>query len=468
MKILYVASEVAPFSASGGLGDVMGALPAAIAESADCEVGVISPLYGTMNESFKNMLNKTDYITFKLSWRSTGASVYTLKKDNVTYYFIENNYYFDRPKLYGEYDDGERFAFFSLAVVEFMLATDNIPDILHANDWQTALTVIYLKTKYKSEHRLSSVKTVYTIHNMEYQGKYDMALLGDVFALDGVFRGAVEYNGCINLTKGAMVLSDSVSTVSPNYARELCYDFFSFGLSDIVRASAHKMHGVINGIDYSYFSPDRGGDIYAQYTKRTVKSGKAKNKSALQKELSLPATADVPLLVMITRLVHGKGLDLVLHIADELLAENIQLVVLGTGDTEYEKALRNLEITHSNMRALIKFDRVFSKKIYAAADIFIMPSKSEPCGLAQMIACSYGTVPVVRAVGGLYDSIKDGENGFVFENYNAHELLAKIKEAISLFQYREKWMALVKGVINSDFSWNKSAKEYIRIYEELI
>lgn len=473
MRILYVASEANPYAASGGLGDVMGALPTAITEcNPEITTEVIMPLYRTMKDCFKENLEKVTDINFKLSWRSTGASVYKLTKGSVNYYFIENHYYFDREKLYGEWDDGERFAFFSTAVIEYMIATGNIPDILHANDWQTALSVIYLKTKYKNVPELSSIRTIYTIHNIEYQGKYDLAILGDVFALDNEFADIVEYDGCINLMKGAITVSDYVSTVSPNYANELKHDFFAFGLAEVIRSVEYKLSGVINGIDYDYFSPDKGGDIYSPYTRRAYKSGKAKNKKALQKELGLKVDPKCPLAVMITRLTAGKGVDLVLHIIRELLAENLQLVILGTGEKEYEDAFLSLESEYENFKALIKFDRVLSKKMYAAADIFIMPSKSEPCGLAQMIACSYGTVPVVRSVGGLYNSIKpygaEGSNGFVFDNYNAHELLYTVKGAITVYQNADEWSALVKRAINSDFSWNQSAAKYIELYNNLL
>lgn len=473
MKIFYVASEANPFAASGGLGDVMGALPTAITETdTTVNASVIIPLYNTIKNEYRDKLEKVIDISFKLSWRSTGATVYTLKVGGVDYYFVENHYYFDRGRLYGEWDDGERFAFFSMAAVEFILATGNIPDVLHANDWQTALSVIYLKTQYAHIPELSSIKTVYTIHNIEYQGKYDLAILGDVFALDKKYTSFVEYDGCINLTKGAITLSDYVSTVSPNYANELKHDFFAFGLAEVIRSAEHKMSGVINGIDYSYFSPDLGGDIYSPYTRRAYKSGKAKNKAALQKELGLKLAPDTPLAVMITRLTAGKGIDLVLHIIDELLSENVQLVILGTGEREYEEAFLALEEKHPNFKVLIKFDRVLSKKMYAAADIFIMPSKSEPCGLAQMIACSYGTIPVVRAVGGLYDSIRpygtDSSNGFVFENYNAHELLYTLKNALKLYNDTKEWSALIRRAITTDFSWKQSASKYILLYKNLL
>ena len=473
MKILYVTSEAGPYAASGGLGDVMGALPLAVSDKENgITTEVILPLYDTVKAEYREALELVVDISFNLAWRKTGASIYRLSREGVNYYFVENHYYFERGRLYGEYDDAERFAFFSRAVVEYILSSGNIPDILHANDWQTAMSVIYLKTEYAHIASLSRIKTVYTIHNIEYQGKFDPYILGDVFGLDTKYRGIVEYDGCLNLMKGAIVSSDFVTTVSPNYSRELEYDFFSFGLSPIIKAAKGKMAGVINGIDYSYFSPERGGDIYFDYDISNYKSGKAKNKAKLQSELGLEVNRNIPLVVMITRLTAGKGIDLVLHILDELLGERVQVVVLGTGEPEYEASLLEIENKHTNFRALIKFDRALSKKMYASADIFLMPSKSEPCGLAQMIACSYATVPVVRSVGGLYDSIRSfgeaGANGFRFDNYNAHELLFTLKTAINLFKDKKAWGTLTLGCKSSDFSWDNSAKEYVSIYNKLL
>lgn len=470
MKILYVTSEANPFAASGGLGDVMGALPAAVREEGH-EVSVIMPLYDTVKEVHRVRLEKVIDINFGLAWRETGASIFKIEENGVTYYFVENHRYFSRGRLYGEFDDAERFAFFSKAVIEFMIQSGNVPDILHANDWQTALTVIYLKTEFAHHPALSGIKTVYTIHNIEYQGQYGYQVLGDVFGIGGNYMGVLEYDGCVNLMKGAIVVSDYVTTVSPNYANELEYDFFSFGLSPIIKAAKYKIAGVINGIDYNYFSPEKGGDIVKKYTTRTVKSGKAANKKALQEELGLEVRADVPLLVMITRLTAGKGIDLVLHILEEVLREDVQVAILGTGDKEYEVIFSEMARRHDNLVSLIKFDRVISKKMYASADIFVMPSKSEPCGLAQMIACSYGTVPIVRSVGGLYDSIKpwgtEGGNGFRFDNYNAHELLYSIKNAVSLYREPKEWAKLVLAAKKSDFTWKNSAAKYIKIYNKL-
>ncbi len=472
MKILYVTSEANPYAASGGLGDVLGALPKTIiTQGENIEAEVILPLYGTMKESERVKLQKVCDLTFNLSWRKTGASIYKIEENGVRYYFVENHYYFDRKALYGENDDAERFAFFSRAVIEFMLATENVPDIFHANDWQTALAVVYLKTEFGDNEKLKGIKTVYTIHNIEYQGKFDPYILGDVFALDNKYRGIVEFDGCINLMKGAIVTSDYVSTVSPNYANELRHDFFAFGLAGIMNSISHKMCGIINGIDYDYFSPENGGDIYKKYGTRNLKSGKKANKLALQQELGLEVNENIPLVVMITRLASQKGIDLLLRILDEMLMENMQFVVLGTGEKGYEDTLKAIESRHSNMKALIKFDRVISKKLYAAADIFLMPSKSEPCGLAQMICCSYGTIPVVRAVGGLYDTIipygNEGSNGFVFNNYNAHELLFSVKKALMVYRDAKEWDQLVKRAKKSDFTWQASARKYIELYNKL-
>ena len=472
MKILYVTSEASPFASSGGLGDVMGSLPKEIAKDNKYEAEVIMPLYSSIKDEYKKEFTKVCDISFYLSWRKTGASIYEIKKDNVRFLFVENYYYFERANLYGEYDDGERFSFFSLSVIDFMLQTENIPDIIHANDWQTALTIIYLKTKFLDKIKLSKIKTIYTIHNIEYQGKYNLSILGDIFALDSKFKSIVEFNGEINLMKGAICVSDFVSTVSPNYANELQYDYFSFGLSNIIKQSEYKMIGIINGIDYSYFSPNTGGDIDFAYTRTAFKLGKSKNKKALQSELGLRIDAKIPLIVMITRLTATKGIDLVIHIIKELLSQNLQFVILGTGEEHYERIFRDLEKEYSNLRALIKFDRILSKKIYASADIFLMPSKSEPCGLAQMIACSYGTVPIVREVGGLFDTIipydAENSNGFTFKNYNADELLDTINQALNIYSDKAQWNNLIRRVINCDFSWSNSASQYISLYNKLI
>ncbi len=472
MKILYVTSEANPFMASGGLGDVMGALPQAIKEACVLnEVSVIMPLYRMMKEEYRSKLEKVTDISFSLAWRSTGATVYKINKDGVDYLFVENHYYFDRDRLYGEFDDAERFAFFSMAVVEYILQSGEVPDILHANDWQSALSVVYLKTKYMGCSSLKKIKTVYTVHNIEYQGKFDKAIVGDVFALDG-YENTVEYDGCANLMKGALILSDYITTVSPNYAYELNFEFFAYGLQDIIRMNSHKLKGVINGIDYGYFSPDKGGDIDFPYTKRGYKSGKAKNKEALCRELGLSTDKNIPLVVMITRLASQKGIDLILRVAEDILSRKLQLVILGTGEKEYEEALEALEERYSNFRALLKFDRVLSKRLYASADLFLMPSKSEPCGLAQMICCSYGTVPIVRSVGGLYDSIipygAEGSNGFRFDNYNAHEMLGVIDYALSVYENKAEWDALVKRALSSDFTWRRSAEKYYEIYNNLL
>ena len=469
MKILFVASEASPFAASGGLGDVMGALPAAIA-SADKDIAceVILPFYKCVKEEYRKKMQKVLDISFYLSWRKTGATVYSYILNGVTYYFVENHYYFDRDPMYGEGDDGERFAFFSMAVLEFIRQRGNVPDILHANDWQAALAVIYLKTEYKHLTDLSSIKTVFTIHNIEYQGKFDPYILGDIFAIDNRFYPLLEWDGCINLMKGALATSDYINTVSPNYSKELHYDYFAFGLSSMIEKVSDKFIGILNGIDYDAFSPENGKDIYLAYSTADRKTGKAYNKRELQKELGLEVRADVPIVAMITRLTAGKGVDLVLRVIDTVMEKDVQFVLLGTGDPMYEQAFKALGARYPAFKPLLRFDRTLSKKIYAGADIFLMPSKSEPCGLAQMIACSYGTLPIVRAVGGLKDSIIHKKNGFVFEDFNAHEMLSVLEEALQMYHEQDAFDALADCAKKSNFSWKSSANAYIEMYKSLL
>ena len=473
MKVMFVSPECAPFAASGGLGDVLGALPRAITlQNLQAEVSVIMPYYDVIRKKYGADIKKKCDISFYLSWRSTGASIYEMNKDGVIYFFIENHRYFDRGRLYGEYDDGERFAFFSKAVIEFILQSTYKPDVLHANDWQSALSIIYLKTAYKSYPFLYSIRTLYTVHNIEYQGKFSREILWDVFGIEERYSDILEYNGDINLTKGALTVADYITTVSPNYKDELRHDFFAFGLAPIISLISHKMCGIINGIDYNTFSPNDDSDIYFPYDVSNLDEGKSKNKLALQEELGLSVNEKAPLIIMITRLTDGKGIDLVLHVLEEILTSlNVQVAVLGTGDKKYEDSLSELSKKYGNLSSNIKFDRKLSKKMYAGADIFLMPSKSEPCGLAQMIACSYGTVPIVRSVGGLYDSIKgwNGKegNGFRFDNYNAHELFYTLKNALSVYN-SESWGKLRYNAMTSKFEWSDSAKKYIEIYNNLL
>lgn len=469
MKVRFISAECAPFSVSGGLGEVVSSLPKALSRKG-VKVDVVLPLYRITDLSGYNTERVLD-LEFDLSWRRTGCSVYKTVSDGITYFFIENSYYFDRNGIYGEYDDGERFAFFSRAALEFTAVYSEKPQILHLNDWQTALCSVYIKTIYKDDKRLSGIKTVYTIHNVEYQGIFDRAILGDVFGIGADGLDILDFKGNLNLMKGGIVASDIITTVSPNYSYELAFDFFSFGLSEVINENRGKLYGIINGIDYGVFSPkvERAGLI--PYDKDSFKEGKAENKRALLSELKMNFDKERPLLVMVTRLASQKGLDLLIAIADELLLEKVDLIILGTGEERILSELRNIEKRCDNLKILGRYDRDLALKLYSAGDIFLMPSKSEPCGISQMIACSFGCVPIVRNVGGLHDTIipygEEGASGFRFDNYNAHELLFTVKKALMVYENSEEWCDLVLSSMNKKFDWENSAKEYISIYKKL-
>lgn len=477
-KILFVGSEALPFAATGGLGDVLGSLPAAIAKKAqgNADIRVVMPLYDKISEEYKNQMKFVCSFTVGLSWRNLYCGVKSLELNGVIYYFIDNEFYFKRGPLYGQYDDGERYAYFCKAALSMLAQIDFFPDILHAHDWQAALSVIYAKRKFCGQPGYDGIKTVFTIHNIEYQGKYDFAILGDVFDLDESDKPVVEYGDCINLMKGAIQCADKVTTVSPQYAEEIKTQEYSHGLHYILRENEYKLCGILNGIDTDMYNPKTDSAIEYNYTERSL-AKKSKNKTSLQAELGLPQNPDIPMYAIITRLVAHKGIDLIKRIMFEFIAENnVQLVVLGTGNPEYEEFFKELEnVFPQKARALITYDRNMAKKLYASANMLIMPSKSEPCGLAQMIASRYGTVPIVRETGGLFDSIKpyweDGKkaygNGFTFANYNAHELLDRLCAALKIYNNAEKWDALAKTSMKTDFSWNNSAKEYIDLYENL-
>ena len=462
-----------PFSATGGLGDVLGSLPAALAATGEADVRVVLPLYAALSQEWRRQLKEEAVFYVSLSWRQQYCGVYSLQKDGVTYYFIDNEYYFKRPNLYGFYDDGERYAYFSMAVMEMMEKLDFYPDVLHAHDWQAALTVVYLNCLYRRRPGYENIRTAFTIHNIEYQGKYDFAILGDVFGLGENEHTLMEYGGCINLMKAAVECADRVTTVSPRYAEEIRTAEYAHGLETCLIRNAHKVCGILNGIDYVYYNPQTDKAIAQKFTSRSL-NNKTKNKLALQKEVGLPQREDVPVLAVISRLAAHKGLDLVTACIGDIVRDNdVQLVVLGKGEAGFEFFFTELQ-NHfpDNVRALITYDRDLSKRIYAATDIFLMPSKSEPCGLSQMIASRYGAIPVVRETGGLFDSIKpywvEGKtihgNGFTFANYNANELKERTEAALAVWNDADARKKLVTKIMKTDFSWSASATKYLEMY----
>jgi starch synthase len=475
-KLLFVGAEVMPFAATGGLGDVLGSLPQALAASGEADVRVVLPLYEAVSETWRKQMKQEAIFYVHLAWREQYCGVFSLKKDGVTYYFIDNEYYFKRPNLYGYFDDGERYAYFCMAVMELMHRLDYYPDILHAHDWQAALSVVYLNCIYRGRSGYGNIKTAFTIHNIEYQGCYDFAILGDVFSLGENEHSLMEHDGCINLMKAAVECADRVTTVSPRYAEEIKTAEYAHGLDSCLNRNAYKLGGILNGIDYKYYDPKNDKAIAAGFGIRSL-GGKIKNKLALQKETGLPEREDVPMLSVISRLASHKGLDLIAEcIYDVVMNNDVQLVILGKGEAKYEQFFLNLQACFPDkVRALITYDRDLSKRIYAATDIFIMPSKSEPCGLSQMIASRYGAIPVVRETGGLYDSIKpfwmDGKimngNGFTFANYSSYELGDRIGAALELYRDKDLCKKLVVKIMKTDFSWKVSAESYLALYNEM-
>lgn len=466
-----------PFAATGGLGDVLGSLPAALKKAGgdDVDVRVVLPLYAAVEEKWRAQMNTVAIFDVQLSWRKQYCGVLSLEKDGVLFYFIDNEYYFKRGSLYGHYDDGERFAFFSLAVVEMMQHVGFFPDVLHANDWQSAMSIVYLNLNYRHRQGYEYIKTVFTIHNIEYQGQYDMAILNDLFGIDWKYCSIMEWGGCMNLMKAAIECADRVTTVSERYAGEIQSPEYAHGLENALRKYSYKLSGILNGIDYNFYDPHTDPDITKNYMWRSAYN-KPQNKTALQKDLCLPES-DAPLFAVISRLVSHKGIDLVREIAYKAVRDNdMQLIVLGTGDAHYENFFRELEGKfRDKVRSMIMYDRKLSKRIYAASDFLIMPSKSEPCGLSQMIASRYGSVPIVRETGGLYDSIKgywveDGQvrgNGFTFYNYSSAELYDRMQAAMGVYRDEEAFKKLRKKVMTTDFSWESSAAKYLQLYNSI-
>lgn len=470
-KILFAASECTPFIATGGLAEVIGSLSKSLAQEEEYDVRVVLPLYSDIRGDYRQRFTYLGNINVPLGWRNQYCGIFSYEESGVTFYFLDNEYYFRRGGCYGYYDDGERFAFFSRAVMEILGFLQFYPDVLHCHDWQAALAAIYLKTIYCHRREYSLIRAVFTIHNIEYQGKYSLDVLEDLFGISNDYRYLLEFDGCANLMKAAIECSETFTTVSPTYAEEIKRAEYAHGLQGEVERNAFKLRGILNGIDVKSYDPATDPALFAPYSAENP-AGKEVCKAELQKMLGLPVRADVPVVAMISRLVAHKGLDLVRAAIEELLADDVQFVLLGTGDSEYESYFKDLANRYKGKAvSIIAFNGDLSRKIYSGADIFLMPSKSEPCGLSQMIASRYLTVPVVRETGGLYDSIKPygaGGNGFTFAAYNAGDMLYVLREAVLLYKNKPEWQKLMIKAGTTDFSWQRSAEEYKKLYTDTL
>ena len=475
MKILYAASEAVPFCKTGGLADVAGSLPPALA-AAGAEAAVVLPLYRSVKEKFADELEFLCWDCVPLAWRNCYCGLFRIRKDGVTWYFIDNEQYFLRDRLYGYEDDGERFGFFSRAVVKMLDRMDFWPDVIHCNDWQTALIPVYLKDDGARDARYHGIRTVLSIHNVEYQGRFDPYRMGDLFGLDRGWAddGTMILDGGLNLLKGAVVCADAVNAVSPSYAEELKLPEYAHGMDPILRMYGHKLTGVLNGIDTVRCDPAADGGICAQYSAADV-TGKAACKAYLQKIAGLHEDPAVPVIGMVTRLVDHKGLDLVTGVFREIMELPVQLVVLGTGEEKYESFFRAAAAQYpGRVSVTLAYNEALSSAIYAGADLFLMPSRSEPCGLSQMIAMRYGALPIVRETGGLKDTVRayradlDSGNGFSFAAYNAHDMLYTIRRAAELYRNEpEAFARLRRRAMEEDFGWGRSARRYLDIYETI-
>lgn len=477
MKILFAASEAAPFIKTGGLGDVAGALPEVLSKIKGNEVCVFLPYYKRIKQNPAIEVEFIKSFAVTLSWRVQHVGVFKLKskKKKLEVYFIDNDYYFgNRDSIYGDGDDGERFAYFSKAILESLVELNMRPDVIHLNDWQTALIPVFLNTFYVEA--LGNIKTVFTIHNIEYQGKADPYFLCDTLGLPQERTSTMIYDNCVNFMKGAILTCDALTTVSKTYANEIKYPYFAHGLAPIIEEHAFKLSGIVNGIDLDTCNPETDRALFKNYSSSDVKEGKAQNKKALQERLNLPQRDDVAVIGMVTRLVSHKGLDLVCAVAEELMNWEVQLVIVGTGDFVYENRLRAVATRHPDKFSLnLCFDSALASQIYAASDIYLMPSKSEPCGLSQLIAMRYGAIPVVNETGGLKDTVPafdegTGEGvGFTFKSFNCDDMLDAIRRALKAYGADKKiWDKVVLNALARVSSWEKSAKEYTELYKSII
>lgn len=474
MDVLFVAAEAWPFAKSGGLGDVIGSLPPAL-QAQGLNVRVIMPLYSTIADEFKSRMHLREEFKVNLNWRQQYCGLKELEHEKIHYYFIDNEYYFKRSHLYGHGDEAERYAFFCRAVLKSLRRMEDFrPVILHCHDWHTALIPFIIHNHYQHQAFYYPIHTLFTIHNLRYQGRFGSEVFDRVlgWAGKGEWWEQLEFYGDINFMKGALLTADAISTVSPNYAQEIQNPYFGEGLDGVLRHRSSVLRGIVNGIDENFYNPGADPMLSCNYVEP---AGKALNKSGLQQELQLPVAARTPLLSIVSRLTEPKGIDLLDYSLDVLLQQDLQLVVLGEGDREYENIFRYYAARYPHKLALrLGYDEPLAHRIYAGADMLLMPSRFEPCGLSQMISMRYGAVPIVRETGGLQDTVQpynyyDGSgNGFSFHNYNADEMMDAIKRAVALYRdHPEKWERLSRQAMKCHFNWQQSAAAYKELYKQI-
>lgn len=476
MNVLFVAAEGVPFSKTGGLADVIGALPKEL-QKLGVNVRVVLPKYGDTPPQYEKEMELVHRFSVQLGWRNQYCGVLKLVHEGVVFYFIDNESHFKRPGTYGFFDDGERFAFFNRAVLEALPFLDFQPDVIHCHDWHAGMIPVML-TQYRNQEFFRSIKTVFTIHNLQYQGVFPKSILGDLLGLgwEHFNVNGVEYHDQVSFMKGGLNYSNALTTVSPTYAQEIQTPFYGADLEGVLARRQSFLSGIINGIDTEEWNPQTDPHIVRNYTWRSLKR-KEENKVALQEELGLTQDPGIPMLGMVTRLARQKGLDLVAHVIQEILELNLQIVVLGTGEEQFEQMFKHSATSHPDqVSANIRFENVLAHKIYAASDMFLMPSLFEPCGLGQLIAMRYGSLPIVRETGGLkdtvmpYNEVTDEGLGFSFANYNAHELLFAVQRAVHLYEAEKEgaWKRMVGRAMRSDFSWEQSAKKYKDLFEQVV
>ena len=476
-KVLFAAFEAVPFTKTGGLGDVAGSLPAKI-KNEEYDVRVILPKLSAIPEEYQSKMKYVTNFEVNLGWRNSYCGLFTLRTGGITYYFIDNEYYFYRNNIYGEFDDGERVAFFSKAILESIryFSPKFMPDIIHCNDWHTALVPVFLHEFYRGVEDFDKIKTVFTIHNLRFQGQYDKFVIGDILGLDKFpSSGQLIHDDAANYLQGAVIYADAVTTVSPTYADEICLPGCGEGLHGLFQSRKYKLSGILNGINTDDVNPEKDKRIAAKYSKDDL-SGKAKCKAKLQEELGFDVDPDIPLYVMVSRLTVQKGANLIDDLLGEFAQKKMQFAVLGTGDGKYEYSFMSMaDFAPKSFACRIMFSEKLSRMFYSGADAFIMPSQFEPCGLAQMMAMRYGTLPIVRETGGLKDTVKGywdygtEANGFSFKDFDDNALRTAVDSTLDLwYNDHETWDKLVENAMSEDFGWENSAEKYRNLYKSLI